>query len=61
MAGAVIEVKYFNTFVLKKTVVNIRDTIVWNGSFGIPKDKGGYHVVDMQYLMKLTGLLKNLE
>ena len=45
MAGAVIEVKYFNTFVLKKTVVNNGDTIIWNGSFGIPKDKGGYDVV----------------
>ena len=45
MAGAVIEVKYFNTFVLKKTVVNSSETIVWNGSFGIPKDKGGYDVV----------------
>ena len=46
MAGAVIEVKYFNTFVLKKTATQIDDTIVWNGSFGIPKDKGGYNVVD---------------
>ena len=45
MAGAVIEVKYFNTFVLKKTATQIEDTIVWNGSFGIPKDKGGYNVV----------------
>ena len=45
MAGAVIEVKYFNTFVLKKTATQTEDTIVWNGSFGIPKDKGGYNVV----------------
>ena len=45
MAGAVIEVKYFNTFVLKKTVVNTSETIVWNGSFGIPAAKGGYPVV----------------
>ena len=45
MAGAVIEVKYFNTFVLKKTVVNIPETIVWNGSFGIPAAQGGYPVV----------------
>ena len=42
MAGAVIEVKYFNTFVLKKTVKNTSETIVWNGSFGIPADQGGY-------------------
>ena len=46
MAGAVIEVKYFNTFVLKKTVANIPETIVWNGSFGIPALQGGYPVVD---------------
>jgi len=41
--GAVIEVKYFNSFVLKKTVDNA-DTIVWNGSFGIPAAKGGYPI-----------------
>ena len=46
MAGAVIEVKYFNTFVLKKTATQLENTIVWNGSFGIPKDKGGYNVVN---------------
>ena len=45
MAGAVIEVKYFNTFVLKKTVVDTSETIVWNGSFGIPAAQGGYPVV----------------
>ena len=45
MAGAVIEVKYFNTFVLKKTVVDTSETIVWNGSFGIPAEQGGYPVV----------------
>ena len=45
MAGAIIEVKYFNTFLLKKT--NSPDpplTPVWNGSFGIPEDLGGYPV-----------------
>ena len=32
--GAVIEVKYFNTFILKKT--NSDDEPIWNGSFGVP-------------------------
>ena len=41
--GAVIEVKYFNTFVLKKT--NSINEPIWNGSFGIPVDIGGYPVV----------------
>ena len=41
--GAVVEVKYFNTFILKK--VNNTDEPVWNGSFGIPSDRGGYPVV----------------
>ena len=38
MAGATIEVKYFNTFVLKKTVSENTpsDQPLWNGSFGIP-------------------------
>ncbi len=45
--GAVVEVKYFNSFVLKKTVNNVvtPDQVVWNGSFGIPQAKGGYPVV----------------
>ncbi len=41
--GAVVEVKYFNTFILKKT--NLSSNPVWNGSFGIPEDLGGYPVV----------------
>jgi len=44
MAGAVIEVKYFNTFVLKKTVQQ-SNLPIWNGSFGIPVSEGGYPVV----------------
>tara|TARA_B110000483_G_scaffold53669_1_gene66880 strand:- start:230 stop:1681 length:1452 start_codon:yes stop_codon:yes gene_type:complete len=40
MAGAVIEVKYFNTFVLKKTSKS--EEPIWNGSFGIPASIGGY-------------------
>ena len=40
---ALIEVKYFNTFVLKKTISS--NLPVWNGSFGIPQAKGGYPAV----------------
>jgi len=43
MAGAIIEVKYFNTFLLKKAV-NSGDDVLWNGSFGIPESIGGYPV-----------------
>jgi hypothetical protein len=42
---AVIEVKYFNTFLLKKVNANdpdFGDAPSWNGSTGIPQDKGGY-------------------
>jgi len=37
--GAVIEVKYFNSFLLKK--VNNNSKPIWNGSKGIPTDIGG--------------------
>jgi len=42
--GAVIEVKYFNTFLLKKInqEVETAQAPAWNGSFGIPSDIGGY-------------------
>ena len=48
--AAIIEVKYFNTFLLKKVNANIAgtpgpnygDVPVWNGSNGIPVAKGGY-------------------
>ena len=47
--GAVIEVKYFNSFILKKTVKTVvtdpptANLIpIWNGSFGIPEAIGGY-------------------
>ena len=46
MAGAIIEVKYFNTFLLKKTSKSSEP--IWNGSFGIPgglNGLGGYPVV----------------
>jgi hypothetical protein len=41
--GAVIEVKYFNSFLLKK--VNNNGQPIWNGSKGIPADIGGNPVV----------------
>ena len=45
-SGAVIEVKYFNSFVLKKTVKESNSEIGWNGSFGIPNNvKGGYPAI----------------
>ena len=37
---ALIEIKYFNSFVLKKTIN--ASNVVWNGSTGIPTVKGGY-------------------
>ena len=43
--GAVVEVKYFNSFLLKKT---IRDTLgppQWNGSTGVPKNVAGAYPV----------------
>ena len=38
---AIIEVKYFNSFILKKTLSPTEQPI-WNGSFGIPETIGGY-------------------
>ena len=46
MAGAIIEVKYFNTFLLKKSVGS-GDDVLWNGSFGIPESIGGYPVQNL--------------
>ena len=44
--GAVVEVKYFNSFVLKK-VATADNNIMWNGSDGIPSNvAGGYPVVN---------------
>ena len=43
--SAAIEVKYFNTFILKKIRDNagLTENPIWNGSFGIPSDlTGGY-------------------
>ena len=41
--GAVIEVKYFNTYILNKTN-NGSEMPIWNGSRGIPSSIGGYEV-----------------
>ena len=43
MAGAIVEVKYFNSFVLKKTTSSLEP--IWNGSLGVPESLGGYKVV----------------
>ena len=42
--AAEIEIKYFNTFILKNTLdtVEYNAQSVWNGSFGIPEVIGGY-------------------
>jgi len=53
MSGVIVEVKYFNTFVLKKVVQSTNPTgsrpqnqPVWNGSFGVPSTTdGGYPVI----------------
>jgi len=54
MAGAQIEVKYFNTFLLKKvstTGTVAQGEIIYNGSFGVPGEalvggiQGGYPVL----------------
>ena len=44
--GAIIEVKYFNSFLLKKTnSVGTGNPPSWNGSRGIPEAIGGYPVI----------------
>lgn len=43
--AAIIEVKFFNTFILKKSNGGAGEsagTAIWNGSFGIPQELGGY-------------------
>ena len=43
--ATIIEVKYFNTFLLKKVFDNVSTTTPsWNGSFGIPYAAGGWPV-----------------
>ena len=68
--GAVIEVKYFNSFLLKKIpaqsavqVYGTNNTLLYLGSFGVPSDIGGYsrsYTVQIQKKI-LVGLLKKLE
>ena len=42
--GAIIEVDYYNTFILKKTITS--NTLAWNGSLGVPPGvDGGYPVI----------------
>ena len=45
--GAIIEVKYFNSFLLKKTVNTALtpDAAAWNGSFGVPAGVAGAYPV----------------
>ena len=38
-----LEIKYFNSFVLKKSLNTNTNTPLWNGSFGIPKAIGGFN------------------
>ena len=38
-----LEIKYFNSFVLKKSYNSNTLTPIWNGSFGIPKAIGGFN------------------
>ncbi len=43
--AAIIEVKFFNAFILKKSNGRAGEsagTAIWNGSFGIPQYLGGY-------------------
>ena len=41
--AATLEIKYFNSFVLKKSYNSNTLTPIWNGSFGIPKSIGGFN------------------
>ncbi len=43
--GAIIEVKYFNSFLLKKTYDPATSAPGWNGSFGVPNGVGGSYPV----------------
>ena len=43
--GAIIEVKYFNSFLLKKTYNSATSAPGWNGSFGVPTGVAGTYPV----------------
>ena len=48
--GAVVEVKFFNSFVLKK-IDNAGSDLIWNGSFGVPSTlPGGYPVTTATFI-----------
>ena len=48
--AAILEVKYFNSFILKNQVPNVVSSVrdfpsdIWNGSHGIPKQIGGFPI-----------------
>ena len=46
--AAIIEVKFFNTFILKKTNTINDGVAMWNGSFGVPSSIGGYRRISPQ-------------
>jgi hypothetical protein len=50
--AAAIEVKYYNTFLLKKVFTNDEEDFnpVYGGSFGIPASIGGYPAADLEVL-----------
>lgn len=64
--AAIVEVKYFNSFLLKKTMptgATSTTSPVWNGSTGVPATNptsGGYPVAQSTD-QTIVGLLKNLE
>lgn len=55
--AAILEVKYFNSFLLKKTT--LEDGIPkWDGSFGIPQELGGYPQLDTELYGEANWLIE---
>lgn len=55
--AAIVEIKYFNSFLLKKTISN--NNPVWNGSTGVPSDTAGsYPVVDTELLQNKSWFIE---
>lgn len=55
--AAILEVKYFNSFLLKKTT--LEDGIPqWNGSFGVPQELGGYPQLDEELYGQANWLIE---